>query len=197
MTKFERNIFEQPGNARIRAELERVVASRVFTQSPHLVSFIRCVVEAVLAGDASRIKAYTIAIDALGRDVAFDPQNDAIVRVEAGRLRRVLAQYYAGDGRDDPIIIEVPRGTYVPVFRTNTLRNRIDTRLHSLWRQLSAPLREAVQAVLLTAALTAATLVAVQAMDTMATTLWPRAASASQAAPPATPLENFAARVER
>ena len=72
-----------------------------------------------LAGAGNRIKAYTIATDALGRDARFDPQADPIVRVEAGRLRRTLEHYYATEGRGDPIVIELPSGSYVPVFRPN------------------------------------------------------------------------------
>jgi hypothetical protein len=75
------------------------------------------VVEAALAGCADRLKAYTIAVEALGRGENFDPQTDPIVRVEAVRLRRALAAYYAGPGAHDPLIIELPRGRYVPTFR--------------------------------------------------------------------------------
>ena len=67
-------------------------------------------VEETLAGRGDRIKAYTIATAALGRDDNFDPQIDPIVRVEAGRLRQALRQYYAAEGRHDPIVIDLPVG---------------------------------------------------------------------------------------
>jgi hypothetical protein len=101
----------------IRQELGRMIGSGEFRDSLRLTSFITFVVEATLAGMGDRIKAYTIAVEAFGRGSNFDPQSDPIVRVEAGRLRQALAHYYAGAGRDDPLVIEVPRGTYVPVFR--------------------------------------------------------------------------------
>jgi TolB-like protein len=70
-----------------------------------------------LEGRGSRIKAYSIATEVLGRPSSFDPQKDPIVRIEAARLRRVLEHYYLTDGRDDAVIIEIPKGAYVPHFR--------------------------------------------------------------------------------
>jgi len=116
-TKAESNIAQRDGDARIRAALERVVTSAVLSNSPHLVAFLRFVVEEALAGRGERLKAYTIATAALGRDADFDPQSDPIVRVEATRLRATLARYYEGPGRDDPVIIEIARGSYVPTFK--------------------------------------------------------------------------------
>jgi hypothetical protein len=105
-----------PQGDEIREELGRIVSSARFRGSLRLTGFITFVVEATLAGDAGTIKSYTIALGALGRGSDFDPQTDPIVRVEAGRLRQALARYYAAEGRDDPLVIEVPRGTYVPTF---------------------------------------------------------------------------------
>jgi hypothetical protein len=101
----------------IRAALTRIAVSRPFGASPKLTSFLRFVVEATLAGRADRLKGYTIGVEALGRAASFDPQTDPIVRVEAVRLRRALAAYYAGQGAGDPVIIGLPLGRYVPTFR--------------------------------------------------------------------------------
>jgi len=106
-----------PHATEIRQHLARVVASAVFRDSLRLKHFLTFVVETTLAGSADRIKSYTIAIEALGRGSDFDPQADPIVRVEAGRLRRALAHYYATAGRDDALLIELPLGNYVPIFR--------------------------------------------------------------------------------
>jgi hypothetical protein len=103
--------------AEIRQQLARIVESAGFRDSLRLTRFINFVVESELAGRSERTKAYTIAVEALGRNADFDPQTNAIVRVEAGRLRRALARYYAGTGRDDPLVIELPRGSYVPSFQ--------------------------------------------------------------------------------
>jgi len=116
MTSPERDRDGGVSAPEIRGALERVVASAPFRASPQLAAFLRFVVEAVLEGQAERLKGYTIAVEALRRPESFDPQTDPIVRVEAARLRRALQRYYADEGRDDPVIITLPRGTYVPTF---------------------------------------------------------------------------------
>jgi hypothetical protein len=102
--------------ADVRRQLARILGSERFRYSLRLTRFLSFVVETALAGKADTIKAYTIAIEALGRGHDFDPQHDPIVRVEAGRLRQALACYYAGAGHRDPLLIEIPRGSYVPLF---------------------------------------------------------------------------------
>lgn len=109
-----------PGEGDIRAALERVLAAPDFTASLRLAAFLRYVVEATLAGRADAIKGYTIAVEALGRPPSFDPQSDPIVRVEATRLRRALERYYATVGADDPLVIDIPKGGYVPRFVPRT-----------------------------------------------------------------------------
>jgi len=99
-----------------RAALARVAASEPFRHAPRLVAFLTFVVEKTLSGEAAAIKGYTIATQALGRPDDFDPQTDPIVRVEAGRLRRALQTYYAGEGADDPVRIGIPLGSYVASF---------------------------------------------------------------------------------
>lgn len=79
--------------------------------------FLSYVVEQALAGHADRIKAYSIAVEVFGRDVNFDIHNDPVVRIEAGRLRRALERYYLLAGGLDPVLIEIPKGGYVPQFR--------------------------------------------------------------------------------
>jgi TolB-like protein len=108
---------ERPGEDEIRTALEQMAASEAFRGSPQLVAFLRYVVEATLRGTSDRIKGYTIAVEALGRAENFDPQADPIVRVEAMRLRRALGRYYANGGKADPVVIDLPLGSYVPVFR--------------------------------------------------------------------------------
>ncbi len=100
----------------IRAGLDRVLVSDAFRAAPQLSAFLSFVVERTVEGRAAELKGYTIAVEGLGRPADFNPQIDPIVRVEAGRLRRALAQYYAGDGRGDPVQISMPVGGYVPVF---------------------------------------------------------------------------------
>lgn len=104
-----------------RAAVARVLASSAFQASPNLAAFLRFVVAATLSGQSDRIKGYTIGTEALGRGGDFDPQTDPIVRVEAGRLRRTLYSYYSNGGANDPVVIALPIGSYVPTF---TLREQ-------------------------------------------------------------------------
>ena len=117
MPGVEAEVGGRPCADEIRAALERMAASEAFRGSPQLVAFLRYVVEATLRGAADRIKGYTIAVEALGRADDFDPQADPIVRVEAMRLRRALARYYDNGGKHDPVVIDLPLGNYVPMFR--------------------------------------------------------------------------------
>ncbi len=116
MTMAAQTPPDVPTAAEVRAQIERMAVSDAFRASPQLVAFLRFVVEAVLTGNSARIKGYTIGVEVLRRDANFDPQIDPIVRVEAVRLRRTLDRYYRGPGIDDAIIVDLPRGGYVPTF---------------------------------------------------------------------------------
>ncbi len=100
----------------VRAAVGRIVASPDFTASDRARRFLRYVVEETLSARADRIKAFSVAVEVFGRDESFDPQNDPVVRIEAGRLRRALEHYYLLSGKDDPVYIEIPKGGYVPTF---------------------------------------------------------------------------------
>jgi TolB-like protein len=99
-----------------RAQLDRILSSEAFPVSPRHRRFLSYIVSETLEGRADRIKAYSVAMEVFGRDASFDPQNDPIVRVEAGHLRRALERYYLDAGRFDPVEITVPKGSYVPHF---------------------------------------------------------------------------------
>lgn len=101
---------------RIREELAKIAASRVFVNSPTLISFLRLVVERTLDGKIHEVKGPTIAAEVYGRDIVGNPAEDSIVRVEAVRLRKKLAEYYATEGQSDPVKIAIPKGAYVPTF---------------------------------------------------------------------------------
>ena len=100
----------------VRRQLERILENPEFQGSDRTRRFLSYVVEEALAGHADRIKAYSVAVAAFDRDETFNPQTDPIVRIEAGRLRRCLERYYLVAGADDDILIEIPKGSYVPVF---------------------------------------------------------------------------------
>ena len=101
----------------VQEQLHRILASADFKSTNQLSRFLRFVVEETLAGRSDKIKAYTIAIDVLGKNSSFDPQTDATVRILAGRLRARLDQYYSRVGKHDPLRITIPKGCYIPVFQ--------------------------------------------------------------------------------
>src|SRR5262249_15169567 len=105
----------------IRISLECVLASPQFAKSPRASRFLRYIVEAALAGRTDRLKEYVLGVQIFDRAPSFEPRRDTIVRVEAVKLRRRLAQYYRGSGRKESVIIGLPKGGYAPDFR---LRNK-------------------------------------------------------------------------
>jgi TolB-like protein len=100
-----------------RRQLERVLASSGFSRNERLSRFLRFVVEQHLADRDAEIKESLIAVEVLGRSPDHDPKQDSIVRTEAARLRARLSEYYLGEGKGDPLVIELPKGGYVPVIR--------------------------------------------------------------------------------
>ena len=100
-----------------RRQLERVLASPGFSRNERLSRFLRFVVEQHLAGRDAEIKESLIAVEVLGRNPDHDPRQDSIVRTEAARLRARLSEYYLGEGKRDPLVIELPKGGYIPVIR--------------------------------------------------------------------------------
>ena len=100
----------------IGSALSRIVSHHSMKKSPKLRAFLEFVVSETLAGRGDRLKAYSIAVTALGKSAAFDPVSDPIVRVEASRLRRYLKSYYESEGQSDPVRITLPTGSYQPVF---------------------------------------------------------------------------------
>jgi Tfp pilus assembly protein PilF len=101
----------------IALALARIEDSASFRHSPRHRALLRHLVERALAEDLASLKETVIAVEVFGRPVAsFDPRLDTIVRVEARRLRSRLVAYYAGEGRDTPVRIELPVGSYVPLI---------------------------------------------------------------------------------
>jgi len=105
----------------IRAQLERLTGSRILQQSPRKQRLLRHIVEATLSGAADRLKGYTLGVEVFDRGVEFDPNIDPIVRVEMGRLRSKLIEFYSDQGATDPVLIELPKGDYAARigFRVN------------------------------------------------------------------------------
>ena len=129
-SRFEMNIIstQKPtemlntlgaSSADIRAQIERISSGPEIGQAKRLQELLSYIVEEFLAGRAERIKGFTIGQSVFATDHKFDPDSNSIVRVEMGRLRRRLAAYYLTSGSNDPIVIDIPKGSYVPRFSQN------------------------------------------------------------------------------
>lgn len=102
--------------AEVVKQLDRILAHPLFRRSERLSTFLRYTVERTLAGEAATLKETVIGVEAFQLGESFDPQTDNIVRVNANRLRSKLLEYYHMEGQSNPIVIDLPRGGYVPVF---------------------------------------------------------------------------------
>jgi TolB-like protein/Tfp pilus assembly protein PilF len=101
----------------VRKHLEQVLASPGFTRNERLSKFLRVIVERHLEGRDNDLKESVLGVEVFGRQPGFDTKQDSTVRTEAARLRARLAEYYAGNAAGDRVIIELPKGGYIPVFR--------------------------------------------------------------------------------
>jgi TolB-like protein/lipopolysaccharide biosynthesis regulator YciM len=98
----------------VREQLDRILNSGPFGHSQRRQKFLEYVVTETLAGRGERLKGYNVGLEVFGRPESFDPAIDPIVRIEAGRVREKLREYYDTEGLHDPIRIDLPKGTYAP-----------------------------------------------------------------------------------
>lgn len=94
------------------AQVEKLVTSELLRGSESLCRILRYLAEQAIAHPGAAVKEYQIATEVFGRPADFDARLDSTVRVQTGRLRAKLAEYYAGEGNTDRTIIEIPRGSY-------------------------------------------------------------------------------------
>ncbi|HEX8806752.1 MAG TPA: hypothetical protein VF741_07370 [Candidatus Aquilonibacter sp.] len=100
----------------VRAHVARITSSELFAGAERLCRFLTFTVESKLNGREADVKEYTLGREVFDRGEDYDPRLDPIVRVEARRLRSRLAEYYAGPGREEPLRIEYPKGSYLPLI---------------------------------------------------------------------------------
>ncbi len=112
--------------AEIREQLNRILISPGFRNSGVLSGFLEFVTNETLKNNVQSIKEYTIGVRVLLRNSDFNPQIDSIVRINAGRLRRALNEYYNTLGRKDQIRIDIPKGSYVPVFQPQYIIEHVE-----------------------------------------------------------------------
>jgi hypothetical protein len=103
-------------------QIERLTKSHSLHSSESLCKLLRYLAEHSLDHPGIALKEYQIATEVLGRPAGFDPQSDSTVRVQAGRLRVKLSEYYAHEGVDDPIVVEIPKGSYALTFHLRPAR---------------------------------------------------------------------------
>jgi tetratricopeptide (TPR) repeat protein len=101
----------------VGTHLEKILNSSVFKSAGSLRELLRFTVHETIAGRGDDLKEYVLGSAVLGKGESFDPKADAIVRVQMRRLREHLVRYYATEGRDDSLLIDIPTGTYTPAFR--------------------------------------------------------------------------------
>lgn len=104
-------------HAAIRDHVAGILRSASFARAPKMQRFLAFLVDESLAGRAAQLKEYTIAVNVFRKPADFEPGTSATVRVEAGRLRKLLLQYRVEHGAADRLVLEVPKGSYVPIFR--------------------------------------------------------------------------------
>src|SRR5579864_2510616 len=97
-------------------QIDKLINSHSLRGSESLCKLLHYLAEHSLDHPGTALKEYQIATEVLGRSTGFDPQSDSTVRVQAGRLRVKLAEYYAHEGPDDPIVVELPKGSYALTF---------------------------------------------------------------------------------
>src|SRR5436190_604725 len=107
----------------VRLQVLLLLSCNDLKNSHVLSQFLQFVVEKKLNGEEDEIKEYTIGVNALRRPPDFNPQLDAVVRIHAGRLRRIINEYYSKNGTNDPLLITIPKGTYIPSFMLNGHEN--------------------------------------------------------------------------
>src|SRR5215470_15715689 len=101
----------------VPSQVEKILSTGGFARNERLSGFLRFVVTQELSGRGDQIKESVIGTEVFGRRADYDVRQDSVVRTEAARLRSRLTEYYAVEGASDPLVIELPKGGYKPVFR--------------------------------------------------------------------------------
>ena len=115
-----------------KQQVERLLHSKTLGGSEVHRRLLEYLAEKTLSGDAENLKEYTIALDALGKPSTYDPRRESVVRIQIGRLRQKLIEYYSDEGRSDPVIVSLPKGSFRLVFESASAAHQtVSTR----WRR--------------------------------------------------------------
>ena len=96
----------------MKTQVERIIQSETLRNADALRRLLAYLAEKSISGEADQLKEYVIGLEAFGKPSDYDPRQDSIVRLQAGRLRQKLTEYYLGEGKDDPIVIDLPKGHF-------------------------------------------------------------------------------------
>lgn len=121
----------------VKDQINRIVASESFRQAESLRRLLSYLAEKSLSGEAAQLKEYTVGVDVFGKPPDYDPQKDASVRIQAGKLRQKLAQYYSREGAADPVLVEFPKGRFELRFTANRPAEKPPARVLS-WKLAGA-----------------------------------------------------------
>ncbi len=102
----------------IQKELHRILRSHTFSRAARLRDLLEHIVTCWMDGQANKLDGYNLAIEVFGREESFESAIDPIVRVQMARLRNQLSHYYSIEGLADSIRVDIPKGAYIPVVRT-------------------------------------------------------------------------------
>jgi hypothetical protein len=116
LTRVEKDHSAQIEPAQVHQALEQVLTSKYFVNAHKKKGFLRLICDLYLDGRAHEVNEYRIAFDVFGRDNNYNPSADPIVRVVAHEIRKKLELYYQNEGADDEIRLEIPAGSYQPIF---------------------------------------------------------------------------------
>ena len=104
----------------VQEQVQRILNSDTLRNAQVLRQLLRFLAEKSIAGDTDNLKEYTIGLDALGKPASYDPKHDSVVRIQIGRLRYKLLEYYRTEGKNDPIVIDLPKGHFRITWENRT-----------------------------------------------------------------------------
>src|SRR5215813_9372357 len=100
----------------IREQIDRLIQSKTFQTSEVHRRLLQYLADRTLAGEADRLKEYTVGLEAFAKPPSYDPKHDSIVRLQMGRLRQKLAVYYQGEANGDAVLVSLPKGAFKLAF---------------------------------------------------------------------------------
>jgi len=128
-----------PGRDQFSQEIDKIINSHILHGSESLCRLLQYLAKHAIDHPQTPLKEYQIATEVFGRRSDFDPQSDSTIRVQAGRLRLKLAEYYSSEGADDPIVVELPKGTYILSFHNRGSGTHKAATPHDVLEPVAAP----------------------------------------------------------